>query len=348
MHPPTAPVCGLPRCNSPPLYKCPACLLPYCSLPCYRNHSAQCLADFHAQSTNHLQGKNVSDLQKKQFQSILRDHHHRQNDSEQHPIVEALETLVHQIHTHNLTYAQILSRLPPPLRTRFSQQLRDGTLASSIVPCTPWWHSATTHPTTTHPTTTHPALPTAAQYLVPPRIALRKASPSLAFGLLDILAAYAFTLRIANGDFEDDDLAHATLLSASSVLDHDRRHASATHAVLHILTALTQQQEHQFAFQCVIDTTDILSGQSDWVTRALFHCQTLLENGARKTRHVTAAIRKVAFYMAWAACQPGPFYDNLSVDVLHCAQRQSQFGEELRRAARIVPKNPAITHLASP
>ncbi|XP_056672446.1 zinc finger HIT domain-containing protein 3 [Monodelphis domestica] len=35
-------VCGV--CEEEPKYRCPACRVPYCSVPCYKKHKEQCIS----------------------------------------------------------------------------------------------------------------------------------------------------------------------------------------------------------------------------------------------------------------------------------------------------------------
>ncbi len=53
-------------------YICPRCEAPYCSLPCYKAHSADCLESFYkAQIDNELQSQKTSPEERKKLESIL-------------------------------------------------------------------------------------------------------------------------------------------------------------------------------------------------------------------------------------------------------------------------------------
>ncbi len=55
-----------------PKYVCPRCRAPYCSLPCYKNHSQGCVASFHGEALQGaLRGERVSDEQRRATEAML-------------------------------------------------------------------------------------------------------------------------------------------------------------------------------------------------------------------------------------------------------------------------------------
>lgn len=281
----------------------------------------------------------------------------------QEDIGDILERLVDDIENMDLTYEQILSRLPPTLANNFSDQLHKRQFEGILTIWTPWWiidkanEKATEkangkgdvkqHMYKTEPAAPLPALPKPQHLKVSIQFARQKASTHIINSLIDILCAYTTALRLANGDTTDIIHVAGDIIRLSSVLSHDMRYTSIEDACMDCMRRITEtEKSHLIGVQALSDVVCVLGGKSDWVSRAVFDCQTILEGAAQMAdstgkqraldrRLVKRQVRKMFFFVAWALGQESELLRKVEHGVMAYVEKECGRGEEVRVAKRV-------------
>lgn len=197
--------CGSHSCP----YRCPKCGSPYCSLPCYKTHSARCVAAFQsAQLAGVLHHEVVGEEEKKHMQAVLQRVHEQGAEE----LVdwdasarreEELLALLRAVEEDDFDETSI----PAHIREEFLRDVHDG---QALDLWQAWWdngHGSSAIVDAASPLTLE----------VPPFAALSASppSPELPLLLCDLLASYAFVCRRLNGDCTH---AHALLQDICATL----------------------------------------------------------------------------------------------------------------------------------
>ena len=259
-------------------------------------------------------------------------------------ITSILEMLAEEIEISDLSYNDILVRLPECLRCDFEKRLREGSLDRLVLVWTPWWQPANpaqdSSPECVQPPAPLPPLPSPDQLVVPIHVPRKKGSPFLKHNLIDILVAYALSMRLCNGELWGDACAAKTFWRTSTVLAVDSRYASTNEVCDAVAKNITREENHALATQSLYDAADILSGGSDWVSRALYECQILLEAGLRVAGMSKSEIRKrvckIGFFVSWSLCQESVALQDVAREVISFADLERGHAEEVKTASRIM------------
>lgn len=264
---------------------------------------------------------------------------------------ETLEDLVHDMEANDLSYEQILERLPQGMARDIEARLRDGRASRLLKLWCPWWiiRSKNDMIETTGDGDVQqeegemPPLPTSDQLLVPVHVPRKGASSFIMYNVIDVLAAYCMSLRLCNGDWASDPSHVARKIwELSPVLSEDRRYMSIDDAcgwsvgkILHV------DKSTEAAIEALNDVSAVISGRSEWVARALFECQQILEAAREETspsgrKHLKARIRKVAYFVSWALCQDTQSFVTASRAVLSYAEAERGRCEEVKIAEQVV------------
>ncbi|KAG2627888.1 hypothetical protein PVAP13_3KG265073 [Panicum virgatum] len=211
-------------------YTCPRCNSRYCSLPCYKGHSLQCIESFMRENVmDELKQTQPEDQSKKKMLDIHKRLHLEQemeSDGEDESMLS--EELIQKVMSGEEIKIEDLS---DDEVKRFRQALASGELSKMIEPWTPWWKKPSARMKTLSPdgsqlvrqvreedtatsgpmTDQEPSInemPEGPESPLPALKQLTRAEPSplLAVHLVDILYSYCFTLRLYNGDWHSDPL----------------------------------------------------------------------------------------------------------------------------------------------
>ncbi|KAJ3229784.1 hypothetical protein HDU78_008824 [Chytriomyces hyalinus] len=231
--------CGICH-TSPPKYSCPRCLLPYCSLPCYRHSDhAACSEAFYKESiathlkeglgsaaSRYYEGVNdeVQSTQTSDAESMLtllrrfEEEHATSEPPFVNESIDADELLVERLEGVDLDSIDpevLFSLLPDAHRRAFEEQLKTGEILKSgeieHAVTQPWWISSNNliKPLVTdlaegeRLVESRAETPDASSLLLTPFSSLTKAKPhaTLIFNLVEIFSVYAVVWRHFNGDF---------------------------------------------------------------------------------------------------------------------------------------------------
>ncbi|KAJ3217552.1 hypothetical protein HDU81_000815, partial [Chytriomyces hyalinus] len=232
--------CGICH-TSPPKYSCPRCLLPYCSLACYRHKDhAACSEAFYKDSiaahlkegmgsaaSRYYEGvdDNVQSTQTTDAESMLTllrrfEEEHASSESPfMNESVNADELLLERLEGVDLDSIDpedLLSLLPEAHRKAFEEQLKTGEILKSgeieHAVTEPWWIPSNNTIKTLVTDLNNDeelfesqrtATPDASSLPLMPFSSLTKAKPhaTLIFNLVEILSVYAIVWRHFNGDF---------------------------------------------------------------------------------------------------------------------------------------------------
>ncbi|KAI8839040.1 hypothetical protein BJ741DRAFT_599770 [Chytriomyces cf. hyalinus JEL632] len=230
--------CGICH-TSPPKYSCPRCLLPYCSLACYRHKDhAACSEAFYKESiathlkeglgsaaSRYYEGVNddVQSTQTSDAESMLTllRRFEEENAPSESPFVnesiDADELLVERLEGVDLDSIDpeaLFSLLPEAHRKAFEEQLKTGEILISgeieHAVTKPWWiPSNNIKPLVTdmgegeRSDESRAETPDTSSLPLMPFSSLTKAKPhaTLIFNLVEILSVYAVVWRHFNGDF---------------------------------------------------------------------------------------------------------------------------------------------------
>ncbi|KAF0684057.1 Aste57867_23978 [Aphanomyces stellatus] len=318
-------VCGVCHENESK-YTCPRCNAAYCGVPCFKAHGTTCTEEFYKGHVESEMRLNKSSDTVRDVQQMLQRVH--DDFPETSPIDERIDTLVELMESNALT----LDALTDEERANFLREVADGRLGKFVALWEPWWTSplvayeARTHATRhqlivdldssldegddddddlTHPIGLFTASIDAA---VPPILSLHP-SPNhdiLQCNVIEVLFAYAYMMRVYNGDWRVDVLEAGALCVASSTVLHGPGHFDAISQVVHACRVSNAMAEGNDATKhaALVDAATI-AGQRLFVLDSLCDLHQLLHTmqaastkASRKS--LARVVKKVEFYLAWA------------------------------------------------
>ena len=209
----------------------------------------------------------------------------------------------------DLPAEELWARLTAAEQRDFEAQIRAGTLSDGIAEWTPWWMAEAPRIADGQSASlAGPDVP-ALQTL----LGTRSPAPELPNNLVDVLAAFAFAMRLHNGE----SLAEAaeTAVSASVVLGGAVVHASPAMAAAAVLQRIQHRAElasaWPIAIACIGDAARILASTAH-VARALRELHELITAAASEpalpkpaVAQLRAAQRKALFFRSWWAWYQG-------------------------------------------
>lgn len=279
----------------------------YCSTGCYTGHSVRCVRAFGAEADESLRGAHVNELERESTnRTLLRALEELDvdldcdNDSVE-DTSELLERILSQLESEDISYQDALNKLPSSLQTEFKEMLEDGRLLRLHKPWIPWWEQ--------NSTCELPPPPSKSDLAVTVSAARSRAATSVAFGVLDVVMSYCYTLRVYDGDVKADIKGAARLLVSQC-------HTLALDLRATVLAQAIRERDPA-------DAAAVYGGGRGWVCRAMADAGRLLASasaGTKPTRRFAAgtstsaggstaeddraactwACRKVRFLTAWA------------------------------------------------
>ncbi|RHY73946.1 hypothetical protein DYB30_009006 [Aphanomyces astaci] len=321
-------VCGVCRENQSK-YTCPRCNAVYCGVPCYKKHGISCTEEFykgHVQSEMRL-NKDSSDTSVRDVHAMLQRVH--DDFPETSPMDARIDDLVELMESNALT----LEALTAEERSNFLREVADGRLGKFIALWEPWWmQSPSSYDTHTNnlrrslivdlqdddsdPTLdddlTHPlGLFTASMQSALPSLPSLHPNPNhavLQCNLVEVLFAYAYVMRVYNGDWRVDvEDAASQLVSVSSVLRGDGHFDSVAHVIMACHASGGADANEAAKHVALVDVASILTHGAfvrDSLTDLLLLVQTMRHDvaAAKSTKKVLArVVKKLEFYLVWAS-----------------------------------------------
>mmetsp|Transcript_25276 Transcript_25276/g.71095 ORF Transcript_25276/g.71095 Transcript_25276/m.71095 type:complete len:370 (-) Transcript_25276:116-1225(-) len=247
-------LCGVCT-RSAACYTCPRCQLGYCSLSCYKGHSVRCTESFYQdQVQEELKGQRATGEERRKLERIVAELHNLgegdgEDDSEsgdedcEAAAEKRLLDLVAKAESGDLNFEDLTEEEAQA----FHSELKRGALGQTLGPWEPWWQRAavvemdldTLDDGPTDASSSTAPLP-ALQHICCP--GGREVHASVAFTVLEVLYAYAHTMRAFNGEWSWDPLQAALhLLQLASAVCSRKQYDSAgqcVHAVLASAAAL--------------------------------------------------------------------------------------------------------------
>eukprot|EP00026_Physarum_polycephalum_P004990 Phypoly_transcript_05016.p1 GENE.Phypoly_transcript_05016~~Phypoly_transcript_05016.p1 ORF type:complete len:419 (+),score=72.43 Phypoly_transcript_05016:791-2047(+) len=292
-------------------YTCPKCNVGYCSLPCYKNHSNLCTKNFYAENVEQLmKSQKATDDEKLKMMMAIK----KLEDNDVDIVAEMMKEgdsededeegdAMHKLQNMNLDEADtdtILSMLTPEQQEEFRDSIAKGKIGNWVDVWSPWWlleeekKPLVTQISSDEEEPTIPKEPTPLpkiedDLLKLSSITAHPPSPMLGFNLVEIVYAYAYTLRLFNGDWTSDPVDAATTLSTlSSVLSSNAVQASCVSAIQDVVRRSLQppiSAAKEFSISIILDTANILS-QKRFVLAALSNLREMflaVEASVKKT-----------------------------------------------------------------
>lgn len=262
-------------------------------------------------------------------------------------VAEKLEELTHDMEAQDLSYDEILRRLPEGMARDFEARLLDGRASRMLQLWRPWWIFLPVADTVENDGTDGsvaelPPLPSPDSLLVPISVS-RRASPTIVNNVSEVLGAYCMSLRLCNGDwYSDPSHVARKIWEFSPVLSDDRRYASVEEACTSSMGKLVQVGKSKAAaLEALNDVSAVISGRSEWVARALYECQRIFEAAlaeapAMGKTHLKARVRKIAYLVSWALCQDTSALVVAARAVLSYAELERGRCEEVRVAGEAI------------
>lgn len=233
-------------------YTCPRCNLRYCSLPCYKSHSARCLESFNRDNVvAEMRDLSASpDSRKRMMETLKRFHQEGEADFEDgmdlgnDDNIDAGRSVLSETTVNKIASGEQIELTDLSLEEKkaFLQAVASGELSHMIRPWEPWWLNPFAKNISLNKQGNHLVQPVQRSNLcqskedstqgffdVPPppesplpllkQLTPVEPSPLLTVHLAEVLYSYCFTLRFYNGDWLCDALdAALTNLSVSQVL----------------------------------------------------------------------------------------------------------------------------------
>lgn len=235
-------------------------------------------------------------------------------------IADVLQELVDDMETTELPAQEILDRLPEQLARDFHTRLSNHHSTRQLVHIwQPWWISdrSTQHHQTQQDSfetsSVPPPLPKEHDLLVPVVIPRKQAVKAVAYSVVEVLVAYCYVMRMWNGDWRGQGMQVVQkLCGTSAVLAADARYGSVEEACEGGVRAILKEDgRKQVGVGVVSDVMEIMSGGADWVARALFECQRIVQlegKGGGKQRK--RRLRKIGFFVAWVLGEDWMTFDD--------------------------------------
>lgn len=248
-------------------------------------------------------------------------------------VTDELEQLVNDMEVLDLSYEQIIARLPQELVQEFEKRLRDERASRLVVLWQPWWFVSGKSDREQGGVVIEdgeveegqmPPLPVAADLCVPLEVPRRNASTSVTYNVVEVVVAYCHALRMCNGEWRVQvvDVARR-MWETSAVLAHDRRYGTVEGVCEACLEGIVRKdQSNDAAVEALNDAAAVLSGLSEWVARALFESQRIFDEAISQVdagnarKHVKARARKVAYFVSWALCQDSESFVRAAREIL--------------------------------
>ncbi|XP_045111172.1 zinc finger HIT domain-containing protein 2-like [Portunus trituberculatus] len=266
-------------CTNPSKYTCPRCNTHYCSSSCYRNADhVQCSENFYREQVEEeMQGCTVSDESKRKMMEILQRVKSGESvmEAEDGPLDsdddENEEDLSVRMAGVDLNDSEAVWRnMTEEERQDFQELVKKGNFEELIPAWNAWWDQEVQlvqevisgSPTSPSYTANCPGI-----VEVPPLSEITKVTPSpcLPYNILNVLAAYVWTVRLFNGDHQDSSQdATEAILTLSSVLASGASYEEAALAVespkMEAQNHLWLQESEEFANTVRRDVWKILQG----------------------------------------------------------------------------------------
>mmetsp|Transcript_35201 Transcript_35201/g.101366 ORF Transcript_35201/g.101366 Transcript_35201/m.101366 type:complete len:467 (+) Transcript_35201:27-1427(+) len=350
-------------------YTCPRCQCSYCSVECYRNHTAEmndegngspssaCTEMFFKNRVSSILELEAKE-NKQSTEKMIQDHYHKLQSEEaaddipDDQLYELLQ-LLEESQEGDLFDQQLIEMMPPSLRSRFQQDIRNGKIYDGVIETWhPWWRRQLVGSRDDHSERESSCLETRAKktlderlLIVPQFSSLCRKAPlpeTLISNLLEIIHSFCWMLRLYHGI---DNITSSTrgekemfvaveaaqsFLQTSSVLSQDARYSSIEEVLIFASSASTKA----FPDFCnahwsilVEDCAEILTSHR-MVGRALLEASDILKAATRqmksenelenqvlitKLRHLR---KKLEFYLSWSQSSMGEFGDDLKMRLM--------------------------------
>ncbi|KAK4304960.1 hypothetical protein Pmani_023122 [Petrolisthes manimaculis] len=233
-------------CTNESKYTCPRCNVAYCTAACYKHSShAQCSEEFYRTMVEEeLHGGAVSDESRKKMIEILRRANSGESpledgedalDSDDDEDMEDLDKRMADIDLNNSE--AVWKKLSEEERKEFQELIKNGEIEDLIPPWIPWWEQEVPKvQEVSSPSSSTPAYvlncPNVVDAPMIKEVMKGSPSPCIPFNILNVLAAYSWTVRLFNGDHQDSSLdATEAIFVLSSVLSSNANFEEAAVAV---------------------------------------------------------------------------------------------------------------------
>lgn len=301
-------LCGVCK-RSAAKYTCPRCQIPYCTLDCYKGHSDRCTESFYqAQVEEELHSHRATGEERRRLERILAelnqlgdagpgDEEEEEELEEQRLLALAERAERGDLQLEDLTAEEV---------AQFHSELRRGALGQALGVWEPWWQRAAVFEfdlnAMDEDVPSSPSLPRAPAALVPPVhvccAAGREAHPSVALTCLEVLYAYAHTMRAFNGDWAWDPVQAALhLLHLGSTICSRKLYSAACECLNAVLVAAAALPGGGFGvgldLLCLADLSILLSRGAGTAALAMRETERLMEDAAREVEERNADGAKV-------------------------------------------------------
>ncbi|XP_072120647.1 zinc finger HIT domain-containing protein 2 [Mobula birostris] len=318
-----AEACGL--CGGPGArYTCPRCNQPYCSLPCYRRPEHQACAELFYRDAvlSELRGARADGAERQRLLDGLRWLRETEDmDLDPDPDLDP-----------SASTSRLWAALSDRQRSDFERQLQSGEAAAWLREWRPWWERKVVEEVETsgkiqdeHPVVgsaekdgrtemdlepeweTDEAVPPVCTNIAPLETLTARPSPLISYSVVNVLYAYAFSMRLVNGDvvgemrqeFVETVMAISETLSANSVYTST---ASALQAGAESVRNCPSASNPFQAVRAMEDTSALLAGSSGLHTlAALSHLGRILGK-AQRCQHKQRKPGKDYCYRAQKKC----------------------------------------------
>ncbi|XP_042210516.1 zinc finger HIT domain-containing protein 2-like [Homarus americanus] len=234
-------------CHNKSQYTCPRCNVPYCSSKCYKHQShVQCSEGFFEEMVKaELGSGTVSEESRQKMMEILQrvkagesglgEDEDEPLDSDDDEDEEDLNVRMADVDLNDSD--TVWKKLTEEERQEFRELINKGALEDLIPPWSPWWEQEVPKVQEIKPGSQSPPGRTAdcpEVIEVPLLSEVMKASPApcIPFNILNVLSAYAWTVRLFNGDHQESSLdATEAILLLSKVLATNANFEAAATAV---------------------------------------------------------------------------------------------------------------------
>lgn len=273
-------------------------------------------------------------------------------DQDEDNITDELENLIEDMELTDMSFEDILQRLPLSLRNDFETRLREGQIQDLVKPWTPWWGAATVNDSVDDHNTEQmqilPNLPTTTDLKIPVAQARAIASETLIFNVADVVASYCLALRFANGNWTIDASAAARdLWTTSAVLEDDTRHKN----LQDICDSVQKRARNESGHTALRDCADVFSGTSSAVARALFDAAKIVQAAAaevkqhrssrRRIKAISKGHHKLMFFVSWVLAESTQNLLDLTRRLLSVLEIDAGNAEEItvaRQATQALPQ----------
>ncbi len=267
------------------------------------------------------------------------------NDNDQpEDIADVLGSLVEEMEEANPSFDDVIGRLPKHMVDEFYEMVNDGRIGRFLPVWRPWWLQDTVveEGIVENPSSSAlPPKPEKVNLTVPIVIAHRKASPNILFSAVDVVYGYCLMMRVHNGDWQADCTAAARFLwEVCAVLAEDSRHGSIEDALSSCLKkGQAATGVKGAAIEAIADTSAIVGGRKDWLSRALWEVYKLFEQAkdaykGRRAREIAKRKLKVGFLVSWCLGTDDEVFVNTSRLISSFLTQEQETREQLDIARR--------------